>query len=65
MHKEFLPTWLREPLRAAVIARWEAAALFQHYLATLHGARRPLPKELWSAAQRVQLWQQPTPATLH
>jgi hypothetical protein len=61
----FFPSWLRTPLGAAVISPREAAALFQHYLATLHAGARPYPRELWPALRRLELWKLPASATLH
>lgn len=61
---QFLPPWLLQPLRAQVLSLAEAAEIWDHVLLQTE-EYSPLPRHLHPAAQRLHLWEQPTPPTRH
>lgn len=60
-----LPEWLQEPLQNSVLTLAEAAELWDRWLLTPDGEVLMLPPHLYSAAEKLCLWEMPASPTRH
>ena len=58
------PKWMRKAIKAGVLSEQEAAEIHRLALEASEETVK-LPEHLWSAAERIHLWEMPSPGTLH